>query len=486
MEAKRQLKLVEVPKKEVILRALDKQIATLSQGLEVKNGTSESIADRSFRENYKKYLISLRLGISGMNAKQSIDFSPSSYESLNRIMTFMDTPKEKRTPDDLILYAADAFNVARYGASDAMGICIAMTRDMTTNRLHKMGGMSEADIAIEKGLDTTKLPDFLKQFLFNLGKGSFAMVAGGLDGTLDYLQASVDTMTIPDRVIQNAMNTIGDMGSALYKDNKQFFDGIGKVVSENVTNQSDVLYIMSYIIAVIACIVYFPPPAGLLALPVFLAKQITKFCSMFQLGKTAEQQMLQIVEQSSIAKTVKKHAVGKSEETFDKTSTVDTGTQRLSTNASRDAELARTNALLKSVTSTQILTHIFGDKIMPKLNATGDVKDLTNKSEQGYVEALLQPNGYQNLESLCDAIGRTTGETQYNLLKTYEKFVEIREVMEKEVLPVLKRKWKSFGDSGIVGGKTEYMIYIEKVKKNLPNMSELGRTIIQETIINGR
>jgi hypothetical protein len=89
-----------------------------------------------------------------------------------------------------------------------MANAISIARDVSTNRLHKMGEDSDADKALKQTLDTSELPPFLRDMLFDFGKGSFAVAAGGMDGTLDYLQSAVDAVTIPDKVVQNALNTL--------------------------------------------------------------------------------------------------------------------------------------------------------------------------------------------------------------------------------------------------------------------------------------
>jgi hypothetical protein len=260
---------------------------------------------------------------------------------------------------------------------------------------------------------------------------------------------------------------------------------VGRVISENVKNPSDVAYIVSYIAAIVACIALLPPPAGLLAVPIYLAN----LCTKFGLGEAIQTKIIQAFESAGVAKNVegrlakeaghKAERVGMevSEKGLDQTSNAETGLKRLGNNAEKAAELARADALIRAITSTQVLTNLFGKEILPKIANQPNAQAMAAEGVSGYISAILAPNGYHNLDQLADAVSKTDGETQYDLLRTYERFVEVREVLEKEVMPTARAIADMQNPRNRI--PTEKRIELKaSIMERIPTMNELSRSIL--------
>ena len=95
---------------------------------------------------------------------------------------------------------------------------------------------------------------------------------------------------------------------------------------------------------------------------------------------------------------------------------------------------------------------------------------------QIYLQTLGKDAGYEGTEQLKDAIAKTKGDTQYQLVRVFERYAEVREIMEREVMPVVVETRTLRVDDD----DKERQYYKRSLKQKLPTMSELGRQIIEK------
>jgi hypothetical protein len=161
----------------------------------------------------------------------------------------------------------------------------------------------------------------------------------------------------------------------------------------------------------------------------------------------------------------------------DKTDTASTGTQRLR-DLTEEARLARVQALLKAITDTTILTNIFGDRITANMGA-GDPKVMGDNAMEIYLQTLGKDAGYAGIDQLKDAIAQTKGDTEYQLVRVYDRYEEVREIMEREVMPVVIEMRILRVDKD----KRANDDYQQFLKQKIPTMSEIGRKIVEKYYI---
>ena len=220
--------------------------------------------------------------------------------------------------------------------------------------------------------------------------------------------------------------------------------------------------------AIVACYVYTPNPASLVSLPSLLVDVLDPITRKFHIPPGVAEEVV-IMAEGSIGGKLKR-GLETPKEAFDKGDTANTATQRLS-NEAESIRAQETATLLRTITSADILTNIFGQNIA---NIHGETpKDMTSAAMDIYVRTILTPKGYDNIRSLDDAIAHTPTNASYNLLRVREEYEKIRETMEKEVMPVAFQMMQIKKADA-----SEDLLYEQRIKERLPVMSELGRKII--------
>ena len=340
------------PSKTEVLRRLDSAIDSLAptpkEGAEAPN-----MATREFRENLRKVLVNVRLGVSDFPQLSASEFFDpvSEARAIQRLTRLADTNIEAIDPATMVTAVGDLVNVSRYGISDSVAVLLGTVRGLTSGRLYRLGEAPETD-----GLQKQR-----------------ATLAGGIDGVLDYSQAFVDTIVVPDKIAHNAW----DISTLVMGDNQEFFSNLKTIIGDNIKNPIDQDYCVAYIAAVIASMCAMPNPLTVASLPAIILKALARVAqkvgvaidtlSMSQITKLVASTHLD----STIAKYTAKGASGAEKvvaEGSDKTDTASTGVSRLR-DLSEEARLARVQTLLKSITDTAILTNIFGDKIRTGMGA---------------------------------------------------------------------------------------------------------------------
>ena len=176
-----------------------------------------------------------------------------------------------------------------------------------------------------------------------------------------------------------------------------------------------------------------------MAFPAFIANELSPIVQKLHLPKNIVGEITDMAEARLGTKLERKLEAPK--ESIDKGDTTNTATQRL-TNDAESRQIAGTAETLQKITSTAVLANIFGERIMPEL-ASNTPSAMKDTAMDIYLKTILAPKGYENILQLQDAIQSSGNpEVRYNLLRIYERFVKVREVMEKEVMPV----WKGYID----------------------------------------
>ena len=97
---------------------------------------------------------------------------------------------------------------------------------------------------------------------------------------------------------------------------------------------------------------------------------------------------------------------------------------------------------------------------------------------QIYPFTLGKEVGYEGIDQLKDAIAQTKGDTQYQLMRVYERYAEVREVMEKEVVPI----WVKYNDVMTTGDRKTIMQYQKYVTDMLPKAHPLTQQIVNQVL----
>ena len=311
------------------------------------------MATREFRENLRKVLVNVRLGVSDFPQLLASEFFDpvSEARAIQRLTQLADMNIEAIDPATMVTAVGDLVNVSRYGISDSVAVLLGTVRGLTSGRLYKLGETPETDTLQKQR----------------------AALAGGIDGVLDYSQAFVDTIVVPDKIAHNAW----DISTLVMGDNQEFFSNLKTIIGDNIKNPADQDYCIAYVATVIASMCAMPNPLTVASLPAVILKALARVAqkvgvaidtlSMNQITKLVASTHLD----STIAKYTAKGASGAEKvvaEGSDKTDTASTGVSRLR-DLSEEARLARVQTLLKSITDTAILTNIFGDKIRTGMGA---------------------------------------------------------------------------------------------------------------------
>ncbi len=61
---------------------------------------------------------------------------------------------------------------------------------------------------------------------------------------------------------------------------------------------------------------------------------------------------------------------------------------------------------------------------------------MSDNAMEIYLQTLGKDAGYEGVDQLKDAIAQTKGDTQYQLVRVYEQYEKVREIMEREVMPI--------------------------------------------------
>lgn len=64
----------------------------------------------------------------------------------------------------------------------------------------------------------------------------------------------------------------------------------------------------------------------------------------------------------------------------------------------------------------------------------GDPKVMGDNAMEIYLQTLGKDAGYTGIDQLKDAIAQTKGDTEYQLVRVYDRYEEVREIMEREIM----------------------------------------------------
>jgi hypothetical protein len=143
--AQERLDTIDLPtSKEAIIHRLDATIDILAQTPKDGKG-APSIVGREFRENLRKVLVNVRLGISDFRQLSASEtFDPIAEASaIQRLTRLADTNIEAVDIPTILTTMGDLAHVFRYGVSDSVAVILSTIRSLTSNRIYQLGEPAE-------------------------------------------------------------------------------------------------------------------------------------------------------------------------------------------------------------------------------------------------------------------------------------------------------------------------------------------------------
>ncbi len=344
------------------------------------------------------------------------------------------------------------FNILRSWVSDWIRIMISLIKDVSSNKLYKFWEEdSEYEKIIRESFETgniwvaisflekifpTNFVEWVREWWIDTASLPLAIWAGWIDGFLDYIQASVDIVVIPDTIIQN----IWQLSAEIYRNGGDLINELAK----NFTKVSDYMYVLSYIVAVVLSFKVLPSKFWILALPNVIMRwlQASWKIPANMLGwvnnfLTNNIQKIEVLVNNNI-----KWVTISSEKIWTWINTALRWSQKVrdSVDGSNtlinsiwvNARQVRASREALSITNNSLkLASIFWESVVWRTNET-----LTTKNAMSaYKEMILKLNGFNN-DDIDALITETKWEVRYNLVLIRERLMEVEEVIESEVLPI--------------------------------------------------
>lgn len=404
--------------------------------------------------NLRNYLMDLRTNIS---LNWNNDFILTFWERVWQLLNLFEKAETKTLNVLEILDIIKlSINILRSWISDLTKVIISYIKDISSNKLYKFWDEdSYYEALIREDFEKWNISNIvslldwilpenhiqsIKEIWIWFASRNLATYAWGIDWFLDYIQSWVDIVVTPDTMIQN----VGQIWKELLTNWWVFIEEL----LESFKWLSDVNYVLSYIISVVLCFIYYPSKLWVLALP----KTIMKWLEMsWKIPKNMlwnveaflwkNLQKIEVfvndkakwlwVSSEAVSNSWKKAIEWwiKTRDTLDSSNTLISSIQvnaRL-LQASREA-LAITNNSLK-------LAQIFWDSILWRTNDALTTKNAMNV----YREMILKWDDNRfNTDDIDALIEKTKWETRYNLVLVRDKLLEVERVMESEVLPVFE------------------------------------------------
>ncbi len=322
-------------------------------------------------------------------------------------------------------------NIARYYVPDKTSEYLSWFKDVTSSKLFKYWEENAPwEQYIQNLVMKYSLADSTDDTIVEISKIPPAVLAGGLDGALDYIQSNIDIMIVPDKVLWWLVDLLPIIA-----------DNIGTLWNELVEwieNESDVAYIISYAVTVIACLLYVNPWIWVFTIPALVVKSLQKFwltaksLSILEtnLNWNIEKVVSKVTNTINMAKWWLQNTSRILERWRNISDHVKTWTSRMKWTSD---ELVASREVLRKLNDTVILADIFG-KNMDKFISNKENTDIALKV---YEEEILKGN-WIVLDNLEDMIKESNWELQYNLLRIRERFDEMGEIFEREVFPAIE------------------------------------------------
>jgi hypothetical protein len=118
----------------------------------------------------------------------------------------------------------------------------------------------------------------------------------------------VDTITVPDKIIHNAL----DIAGVIRRDGKEFFASLGPLLADNLKTDGDRDYCLAYVASVIASMCAMPCPLTVASIPAEIVKALKRVLQKTGavLDGVTEGRIAELIEHSHIAETAGRYLHG--------------------------------------------------------------------------------------------------------------------------------------------------------------------------------
>lgn len=442
----------------------------------------------------RNYLMDLRIWIS-LNGNN--DFILTFWERIWSLINLLEKSQiEPLSLSEIWEILLLSFNILRSGVSDWVRVVISLIKDVSSNRLYKFWEEnSEYEQIIRDSFETGNIwqaisflgnifPDYfvewIREWWIDTASLPLAVWAGGIDGFLDYIQASVDIVVIPDTIIQN----IWQLSVEIYRN----WGSMLNELARNFTKVSDYMYVLSYIVAVVLSFKVLPSKIGILALPNVIMRWLQASgkipANMLEwVGNflTNNMQRIEVLVNNNIKwASISGEKIWtwintalrwgqKVRDSLDGSNTLINSiwVNARQVRASREA-LSLTNNSLK-------LAQIFWESIVWRTNEALT----TRNAMSAYREMILKWNWF-DIDDIDALITQTKWEVRYNLVLIRERLMEVEEIIDSEVLPVWNENQNLLNNYDPLS----YDIFIENINTNINSYNQLSKVIFRQLILN--
>ena len=387
------------------------------------------IAENEDKPNIRSMLIETRLALTWID---EISYLAKS-DSLNSFLHLL----EKSETNNLWVSETLALiwhwlNIARYYFPDKAWELLSWFKDVTSSKLFKYWEENApAEQYMENLMLKYNLANSPNDTIVEFSKIPPAVLAWWIDWALDYVQSNIDIILVPDKIIWGLIDILPVVLDNLWE--------LWNELVKWIENESDVAYIISYAITVIACLIYINPWIWVFTIPALVIKSLSKFNLWTKalwileanLTKNIEKIVTKVWNSVNLWRRWYQYTSKILEKGRNVTDSINIWTKRFHWVSD---DLLKSREVLKKLNNTVILADIFW-KNMDKFI---DKKENTNLALKVYEEEILKGN-WIVLDDLEDMIRESNWELQYNLLRIREKFDEMKDIFEREIFPLIEK-----------------------------------------------
>ncbi|MCT4617302.1 MAG: hypothetical protein N4A38_03780 [Candidatus Gracilibacteria bacterium] len=447
--------------------SIEDKIASLNEALsenridkEVKRLDNLIMGAYKESPNMRLILMEIRSGLSGYGKIEGYDFYG---EELQQLLLFLEKNDTGiLTPQDYLDGVYNAFNFCRKSLSIEAKFIAGGIKDVTSSKLFLYGkDSSPVEKVLEDNIGEPLILDFSKSIP--------AGVAGGIDGTLDYFTAFVDVNVVPDEIYETTKDLFISLG--------EHWGEIKGELAKSIEGLPERAYISGYMLGLVLSALLVPLPTvwGAMALKLgqFLkglnvpTATISKIEKAFnsseaflkeKMARALPNKVKEKVESVlPIVEATRKEGgklARKAKDGLDKSIST-----YKSANRGDLKQLEASRKMFNIAENGAILASIFGDKIQGQIDNAVN----TDFAMRIYEEQIINGNEFL-IEEVELGAYKTSGELQYNFIRVKERFEEIREIMDKEVMPNREKVIKY--------NKLDNRFEIMKLKKQIKNSTE--------------
>lgn len=426
------------------------------------------IVENEDSPNIRAMLIETRLALTGIDDTSYLAKS----DSLNSFLHLL----EKSETSTLWVWETLALiwhwlNIARYYFPEKTWILLSWFKDVTSAKLFAYGKENAPwEQYMENLILKYNLADSPDDTMVELSKIPPAVLAWTLDGSLDFIQSNIELVIVPDKIIGGIVDLIPLISDNIW--------ALWTELVEWIENESDVAYIISYAVSVIACLLYVNPWVWIFTIPALVIKPLAKFNLWSKALGILEANLTKNISKitTKIGNTVNlwKQWYGYTSKILERgrniTDSAGTWAKRMKWTSD---ELLASRQVLRKLNDTLILADIF----WKNMDSFISKKENTDIALNVYEEEILKGNGIV-LDNLEEMIQNSNGELQYNLLRIRERFDEMKDIFEREIFPVADKTLNH--DISYIELQNIYNWFY----KNRDNLNELTVSILEKYYLN--